>query len=328
MATTTPTTASAPAPKKRGLTLAQREARLAYVLLIPTFLVVLLIVIFPVAWNLWLSFKPVALRDLQSGNLLSAANLTLRNFQRVLAGRNFWPVFQTTVIYTVFGTILSILLGLGAAMIARDYFPGRQLFRGFLLVPYIAPIVAMAFLWRMIFNAQFGIFNEFTSTVLGWPRIDFLTQRYWKADLFGSTLQWPLALTMVILFEAWRYFPFAFLFILARLQALPEDLYEAAAVDGAVPSQRFWYITLPQLRPVIATLVLLRFIWTFNKFDDIYLLNGGVAGTEVITIRIFDLLFGQFQVGRAAALAVVLALFLGVFLFFYFRYVIVEEEAL
>jgi multiple sugar transport system permease protein len=130
---------------------------------------------------------------------------------------------------------------------------------------------------------------------------------------------------MVILFEAWRYFPFAFLFILASLQALPEDLYEAAAVDGAAPSQRFWYITLPQLRPVLATLFLLRFIWTFNKFEDIFILNGGVAGTEVITVRIYNLLFGQFRVGAAAALAIILALILGFLLTLYFRYVIKEE---
>ncbi len=310
-----------------GPTLAEREARLAYALLSPTFLVVILIVIFPVIWNLFLSFKPIVLRDLQSGDLFSAADLTFRNFQRVLTGRNFLPVFWTTIIYTIGGTVLSILLGLAAALIARDAFPGRQLFRGFLLVPYIAPIVAMAFLWRIIFNAQFGIFNEFTVNVLGWPRTDFLNQRYWDAQLFGNSFQWPLALSMVIFFEAWRYFPFAFLFILARLQALPEDLYEAAAVDGAVPSQRFWHVTLPQLRPVLATLFLLRFIWTFNKFEDVFLLNGGVAGTEVITVRIFDLLFGQFQVGRAAALAVVLAIFLGIFLVFYFRFIVVEEEA-
>jgi multiple sugar transport system permease protein len=317
-----------PVRERRGPTLAQKEARLAYLLLVPTFLVVVLIVIFPVIWNVWLSLKPVTLRDLHTGDLLATADLTLNNFQRILTGRNFWPILQTTVVYSIFSTVLSILLGLCAALVARDAFPGLQIFRGFLLVPYIAPIVAMAFLWRMIFNAQFGIFNEFTVNALGWPRIDYLTLRNWNFEALGSTLQIPLALTMVILFEAWRYFPFAFLFILARLQALPDDLYEAAAVDGAVPSQRFWYITLPQLRPVIATLFLLRFIWTFNKFDDIYLLNGGVAGTEVITIRIFNLLFGQFQVGRAAALAVILAVFMGIFLYFYFRYVIVEEEAL
>jgi multiple sugar transport system permease protein len=311
--------------KRFGLSLAQREARLAYLLLLPTLVVVVLIVLLPVAWNVWLSFKPVELRDLGVANLWAPDDLTVQNFQRVIGARNFWPVLATTLIYTFGGTLLSILLGLAAALIARHSFPGLQLFRGFLLVPYIAPIVAMAFLWQALFNAQYGIINEFTSNVLGWPRVDFLTQRFWRGEFLGYD-QWPLALIMVILFQAWRYFPFAFLFLLARLQALPDELYEAAAVDGAVPSQRFWYITLPQLWPVLTTLFLLRFIWTFNKFEDIYLLNGGVGGTEVITVRIFDLLFGQFHVGQAAALAVVLALFMLVFLVLYFRFVVREEE--
>lgn len=310
----------------RKLTLAQRRARLAYILLLPTLLVVLLIVILPVIWNIWLSLKPIRLGDLNSADLWSTADITFGNFQRALSGRTFWPVLRTTFIYAIFGTILSILLGLGAALIARDAFRGRQFFRGALLVPYVAPIVAMAFLWRMIFNAQFGVFNEFTSQVLGWQRTDFLTQRSLDTEILGLEIGWPLALTMVILFEAWRYFPFAFLFILARLQALPEDLYEAAAVDGAVPSQRFWYVTLPQLRAVLATLFLLRFIWTFNKFEDIFLLNGGVAGTEVITVRIYDLLFGQFQVGRAAATALALAILMVIFLTLYFRFVVNEED--
>ncbi len=310
---------------RRQLTMAQRDARLAYSLLMPTLLVVLGIVILPVIWNLWLSFKPVQLRDLAGGDLLSAADLTFRNFERVIGRRDFMTVLWTTIVYAIGGTVFSILLGLGAALVARDAFRGRQLFRGVLLVPYIAPIVAMAYLWRLIFNAQFGVFNEFTSAVLGWTRTDPLSTRFLNLELFGLTIQWPLALTMVILFEAWRYFPFAFLFILARLQALPDDMYEAAAVDGAVPTQRFWYITLPQLRPVLATIFLLRFIWTFNKFEDIFLLNGGTAGTEIITVRIYDLLFGQFRVGMAAALATVLAGILILFLVFYFRYVAAEE---
>jgi multiple sugar transport system permease protein len=306
-----------------GPTLSQREARFAYALLLPTILIVLLIVIAPVVWNVWLSFKPVRLRDLAGGELWSPSDFTLQNFERVIGARNFWPVLGVTIAYTLGGTTLSILLGLGAALIARHEFRGRGLFRGVLLVPYIAPIVAMAFLWEAIFNAQYGIWNEFAADALGWPRIDYLTTR--NIEVWGS--EWPLALLMVVFFQAWRYFPFAFLFILARLQALPDDLYEAAAVDGAVPSQRFWYVTLPQLWPVLTTLFLLRFIWTFNKFEDIYLLNGGVAGTEVITVSIFDLLFGQANVGRAAALAVILAVFLIVFLILYFRYVVRDEEA-
>ena len=109
--------------------------------------------------------------------------------------------------------------------------------------------------------------------------------------MFGAEIGFPIALTTVILFEGWRYFPFAFLFLLARLQAISTELYEAAEVDGATPLQRLWYVTLPQLRGVIATLFLLRFIWTFYKFEDIFLLNGGAAGTEVLTVQIFNWLF-------------------------------------
>jgi multiple sugar transport system permease protein len=132
---------------------------------------------------------------------------------------------------------------------------------------------------------------------------------------------------MAILFEAWRSFPFAFLFLLARLQALPADLDEAALVDGAVPSQRFRYIVWPQLRAVVALLVLLRFIWTFNAFDEIYLLTGGGAGTEVVSVQAFNFLFARNDVGKAAAVSVVLALVLMVLLVVYLRFFAAREES-
>lgn len=298
-----------------GPTLAQQESRLAYTMLIPTVLVVVLIVITPVLWNVWMSLKRIRLRDLQSADLW-AFDLTLRNYDFVLSGRNFWPVFQTTIVYTLLGTILTLLLGLAAAMIVRDSFPGRNILRGFLLFPYIAPVVAVAFVWRIMLDAQFGIVNQF----LDQP-IAFLTQRFVTVDLLGFEVRWPMALTMVILFDGWRYFPFAFLFILARLQALPSELYEAAAVDGAVPSQRFWYVTLPQITGVLGTIFLLRFIWTFNKFDDIFLLTGGAGGTEVLPVSIYDYLSGRGDIGAASALSMIMAMFLIVFLTLYFRFI-------
>lgn len=319
------TAVTQPSPRRRA-TLAQREARLAYAMLLPTLLIVVFIVIFPVAWNIWLAFKPIKLGGLQAANLWTTADLTFTNFVRVFRGRHFWPILGTTLTYTILGTILSILGGLAAALIVRDTFPGHNIFRGFLLFPYIAPVVAVAFVWKMMFNAQFGVVNELTTALLNAPRIDFLSLRNLELSLFGMTVKWPMALTMVILFQAWRYFPFAFLFLLARLQALPDDLYEAAAVDGALPSQRFLYITLPQLRGVIGTLFLLRFIWTFNKFDDVFLLTGGGAGTEVITVRVYNYLFGEARVGAAAALSLVLAVILIGFLVLYFRFVATEEE--
>jgi ABC-type sugar transport system permease subunit len=127
-------------------------------------------------------------------------------------------------------------------------------------------------------------------------------------------------------FEIWRYFPFAFLFITARLTGLPADIEEAAVVDGATPTQSFRHIVFPQLLPVIALLSVLRLIMNFNKFDDVYLLTGGGAGTEVVAVRVYDTLTGRFDVGGAAAQAIVLAAFLAVSLFVYIKFFVNKEE--
>jgi multiple sugar transport system permease protein len=123
----------------------------------------------------------------------------------------------------------------------------------------------------------------------------------------------------------WRSFPFAFLFLTARLQAVPDSLEEAARVDGATPTQRFRYVVLPQLMPTIAVLCLLRFIWTFNNFDDIYLLTGGGSGTEVVSVRVYNYLIARQDIGAASAQALVLAGVLIVLVAIYLRFAAREE---
>lgn len=312
-------------PKRTGPTLARREARLAYLLLAIPLLIILLLVILPLLWNILLSFREIRLIELRNVNLFSG-EFTLRNYQKVVGGRNFWPLLRTTFIYAFFGTALPILMGLAAAMLARDVFIGRPLFRAAMLLPYIAPVVAVSFVWTVMLNTQYGIVNYWLDE-LGFQRISFLSQRSATLNLFGWQVEWPVALSMVILFQGWRYFPFAFLFFLARLQSIPEEQYEAAKVDGATLTQRFRYITLPELRFVMGTLILLRFIWTFNKFEDVFLLTGGAAGTQILTVDIYNWLFGRSDVGAAAALSIVLALILAVMLFIYFRWFFTEEGA-
>lgn len=294
------------------VTARQRTTDLAYGLLLPTFIIVVVIVVFPMIWNTVLAFRPVRLRDLPDLRLFSFEGFTLDNFERVLNTRGFGDTLMRTFVYTISGTTLAILLGLIAALVVRDQFRGRGLVRGFMLFPYVAPIISVALIWKMMLNAQYGIVNELIAAT-GGRRIDFLNTP-------------GIAFTMVILFQAWRYFPFAYLFILARLQAIPDDLYEAAKVDGAAPSQRLWHVTLPQLRAVFGTLFLLRFIWTFNKFDDVFLLTGGAAGTKLITIEVYDQLFSARNVGTAAATAVILALILLVMVGIYFRWFMAEES--
>ncbi len=281
------------------------EARLAFWMVLPAFAVVMAFVVFPVVWNLWLSIKPVTLGDLRGESLLSF-NLSLANFEKVLADPEFGSGVLITLTYTILGSSLSVLLGLIAALLVHGEFPGRSLLRGLFISPYVAPVVAVTFTWAFILDPQLGVLNWLGTErgILSAP-IPFLSQR-------------PFALISVILFEGWRYFPFAFLFVLARLQAIPDELYQAAAVDGATHVQRFFHITLPQLATVLTTLFLFRFIWTINKFDDIFLLTRGQAGTKVLTIKIYDYAFGEFDIGAGSAAAMVLFGILSVFLIIYF----------
>ena len=189
-----------------------------------------------------------------------------------------------------------------------------------MLLPYVAPVVAATFAWSTMLNPQFGIVNYWGQRLLGWDEpIPFLSES--NGPLGIST-----ALLTVIAFEAWRSFPFAFLFLTARLQAVPGTLEEAAHVDGATPTQRFAYVVLPQLLPTIAVLSVLRFIWTFNSFDDIYLLTGGGAGTEVVSVRVFNALTARGDIGAASAQALVLAFILAFLVILYLRRFRTQEE--
>jgi multiple sugar transport system permease protein len=316
---------AAEAPR-RTRTLRQQEARAGLALLSPTLVVVLAVVVLPILWTVLIAFQRLRLRDLRRTGIFGA-DLTLRNFETVLTSSGFLDALKVTLIYSIVGTTLSIGLGLVAALVVRKPFRGRTLVRASMLLPYVAPVVAVTFVWQVMLNPELGIVNALGADLLGWQDpIPFLDQRTGTLSVLGVDLGVPTALVVVILYQAWRYFPFSFLFILARLQALPAELDEAARVDGATPLQRFWRITLPQLQGVIALLTVLRFIWTFNEFDDIYLLTQGGAGTEVVSVRVFNYLTGRGDIGAAAALSLVLALLLFVLLFVYFRFFVGRAE--
>jgi multiple sugar transport system permease protein len=185
----------------------------------------------------------------------------------------------------------------------------------------VAPVVAVTFIWRVLLSPQFGAVNAWGTDILGWAEpIPFLSQEEGTITLFGLSVGVPTALIVVIVFQAWKDFPFAFLFLLARLQAAPVELEEAAKVDGATPTQIFRHILLPQLAGVIALIAVLRFIFTFNTFDEIYLLTGGGSGTEVLATEVYSFLTARNDVGGSAAVAMFMAAVLAVVLVIYIRY--------
>jgi multiple sugar transport system permease protein len=301
-----PPTEAPPGPSRRRLSgLRRQEARTGRLLLSPTVVIVLAIVVLPIIWAISLAFQRARLLNIRRVGIVG--NYTLDNFQRVLQSDGFASTLWTTVVYTVGGTVGSIALGLVAALALRRPFRGRGAVRAVMLLPYITPVVAATFVWTVALNPEYGIVNAWGTRFLGWDEaIPFLSTQ--QGHLFGVPV--PTALLVVIAFETWRYFPFAFLFLVARMQAIPGDLDEAARVDGASIWQRFRNVVWPQLLPVVALLAVLRFIFTFNKFDDVYLLTGGGAGTEVVSVRVYQFLTARKDVGLAAAQAVVLALVL------------------
>ncbi|MEM9317937.1 MAG: sugar ABC transporter permease [Pseudomonadota bacterium] len=248
-----------------------------------------------------------------SENILTNATFTFENFVRVFDGGEFWRTLGVTLFYTFFGTIGAILLGLFSAMLLDRDFRGKGIMRGLFLFPYVAPIIAVAFTWIILFDPFSGSVNA------------LLVQMGVTTETINFFGQRPTALFMVTIFAMWGYFPLCFLFILARMQSIPEDMYEAAEMDGASPFQQFWYLSVPQLLGILSVLFLLRFIWTFNKFDDIFLLTGGNAGTRTLTVSVYEQAFAVSNIGAGAAVAVVIFFCLVIFSFFFFRFLSREE---
>ncbi|MCQ6273259.1 sugar ABC transporter permease [Pseudarthrobacter sp. R1] len=304
--------------------MAREEQRAGITLLSPTLILVLVMVVLPILWTLVLAFQRVRILNIRTAGIFGP--YTVANFDNVFSS-SFFTSLGTTLAYSIFGTAGAIILGLIAALALRKPFKGRTLIRASMLIPYVSPIVAVTFTWTTMLDPQFGLINYWGKRLFGWEEsIPFLSERAREVSILGLNVEVPTALIAVIVFEMWRSFPFAFLFLTARLNAVPESLEEAARVDGATPIQRFFHIILPQLLPTIAMLSVLRFIWTFNSFDDIYLLTGGGAGTEVVAVTVFNFLTARGDIGAASAQALVLALILGLFVGIYIKFFAKKEE--
>jgi multiple sugar transport system permease protein len=297
-----------------------QEARFAWTLISPTALIVLGIVIFPAFFSVWVSFHDVGLNNLN--DVFNAPFVGWDNYQKVFddfafkyQGAQSWGAAVTSIVYSFTATIFTLLVGLVAALLLNRPFRGRGLTRAIFLFPYVAPVVSIAFVWRWLLDPRpSGVLND----ILLRLNLIELPMAYLATR--------GLALAIVILFEGWRYFPFAMLMILARLQAIDSTLYEAAEVDGANVIAKFWYITLPELRYVLGAIFLLRLMWTFNKFDDIFLLTGGGFGTKVLPVLTYEFSFRLFDFGRGAATAMILLTILVVFIILYVTIVMRNVE--
>ncbi|MDB2265597.1 sugar ABC transporter permease [Halorubrum ezzemoulense] len=279
-------------------TLEEKEELLGYALILPSILLVSVIILYPLAYNVYLSFHEVPLAPGESALFVGT-----QHYADLLSDPAFWEALYNTVVFTFFSDLLATAGGLFAALLLNRAFRGRRLVRGLMLLPYVAPIIAVAFAWRWMLDPLFGIvpfiLNNIFNLNLG------------TIDLLGNS---DSAIWTVIIFDAWRYFPFAFLMLIARVQAIPEEMYEAARIDGASRFAQFKDITLPELKYILATVFLLRWIWNFNKFADVWLLTREV---ETLPIFTYQTAFANFELGLGAAISMVLFVFLISFVLIY-----------
>jgi ABC-type sugar transport system permease subunit len=258
----------------------------------PSFLVLGTVVAFPVCNTLLLSF-------MESRGKAGLAFVGLANYARLLHDAEFWAAFQNSTTFTVGSVLGHLVLGLLTALLLNQRIPFRPLFRIISLVPWMFAAVVVAMTWRWMLDAQLGIINAALAS-LGFrgPFLWFESAR--------------LALPAIVVTNIWRGFPFASITLLAALQAIPKEQYEAAAVDGASPLMQFRFVTLPNLRFALIIVATLDTIWNFKHFDLIQVMtNGGPAGaTEVLTTLAYKASFENFEFGYAAAMGVVMSLIL------------------
>ena len=212
----------------------------------------------------------------------------MKNFQ--LISKDIWPTVKITLIWT-FGSVLpAMVAGLALAVFCNRNFKGKKAAVSINLIPYAIPLIIVASCWRFVYNPDFGVLNVLLS------KLGLIEKPI-------SFLGFDLALLSVIIARIWRAMPFAFMNYYSALTTIPKDLYEAAAIDGASPSQAFWNITMPHLRTTTSSTLLVLTVWTFMVFDIIFGMTGGgpVNATKTLPMRIYQERFGMKNLGTASA---------------------------
>ena len=272
------------------------EGRLAVLLLLPAAVVVFGVVLYPVARTFVISLFAV-----DSPMAGSYPFVGLGNYTKVFQDSAFYPVLGHTVYFTLLSTFLELSLGIAVALLLDAPLRVRWFWRSIVVLPWALPTIVNGALWRWIYNGQYGALNGLLAAL----------------GISDTPVQWLgspfLALNMVILADVWKNTSIVVFFILAGLQTIPRDLYEAARVDGAGPWRAFWRITFPLLTPSIAVVLILRTIEAFKVFDIIYVMTGGgpASGTQTIAFYTYLQAFSNQLFGYGAALAylIVLAVF-------------------
>nr|WP_138902020.1 sugar ABC transporter permease [Streptomyces albidochromogenes] len=280
-----------------------RRIGLPYLLLLPALVLELLVHLVPMAIGIVMSFRELTqfyIRDLNSAPWNGLDNFALAVDVNQPVGESLLRSFLTTCQFTVLSVGLCWLIGTAAAVFLQENFRGRGLLRAVFLIPYALPVYAAVITWAFMFQRDNGLINHVVHDQLGLTD----TPPFW---LIGDN-----SFVALLVVSVWKGWPFAFLIMMAGLQNIPRELYEAAAIDGAGVWQQVRRITLPSLRPVNQVLVLVLFLWTFNDFNTPYVLFGKAApeAADLISVHIYQSSFVTWNFGTGSAMSVLLLIFL------------------
>lgn len=287
------TTVSPDTPRRRfagGLKL----KLFAYALVAPVVLLILGLVAYPFLFAIWVSFTDMVVGS--TGQFIG-----FKNFEYLAGTSTFWSAIWNTITIVLVSDALKLVIGLGLAILVHQNLPGRGIFRSFLMLPWAMPAFVAFLTWRVLYQPIGGGINLILTQTGLYPEvIDFLGTR-------------QTAMASVIVASVWRGFPFWFISILAALQSVPKELYEAAIVDGANTWQRFWNVTIPSILPVIIVTTLLSSIWTANGFEHVWLLTAGGPSDATMVFPVLAYFGMQTQrIGEAAAVSVYMLPVLGI----------------
>jgi trehalose/maltose transport system permease protein len=310
-ANTTERRAGPAQPRAAPTTLAARQTQLAWLLLAPALAVVALVALVPLAQTVAASFTNARLAGIEPTRFVG-----LDNYAALLGDYLFWQAARVTLGFAVITVTGELVLGLVVALVVNSRFRGRGLLRAAMLVPWAIPTVISGQMWKWMYNDVYGVVNDLLVVELG-----VLPKNVaWVAE--PSTAIWAIAAI-----DIWKTTPFMALLLLAGLQIIPDDLYEAARVDGASAWQQFWTITLPLLRPAIAVALIFRTLDALRVFDLFYVMFGARPDTMTLAVYNQQTIVDFSDVGYGATISVAIFAIIAVVVAIYLTFLKVEEPA-
>ncbi len=276
--------------------------RLAYFYTMPAFFLMGLMIVYPFIYNVVISFSYMNLSHFRDWHITG-----LGNYLQVVSGSSFWYFFFKTVLWTVLNVAFHVGIGVGLALLLNKDIKGKSIFRTLLILPWAVPQYITALTWRGMFNSEYGAVNLLLDRGLG-------------LTIPWLTTEWG-AFAACLITNIWLGFPFMMIIALGGLQSIPDELYEAAEIDGSSWWHKLRHITIPLLRPVMVPAITLGVIWTFNNFNVVWLVsNGGEPSdkTHILVSWIYKSAFTYFRMGYAAAFSMVL---FGILLLFSWNFI-------